>query len=69
LYSKYPTKRAPEGSGDFKVGGHCEIRTGTVKYAEYLVLLAREKGMLHGIIERLTEIGRCHGMEKNVDRH
>jgi hypothetical protein len=42
LYSKYFTKRAPEGFGDFKIE---EQVTGTVKYAEYLVLLAREEGV------------------------
>jgi len=39
LHSKYLTKKALEGFGDFKVGGQ-EIRT--VIYADDLVLLAME---------------------------
>jgi hypothetical protein len=40
LYSEYHTKEALEGFGDFKIGGQV-IRT--VKYADDLLLLAREK--------------------------
>jgi hypothetical protein len=36
-----------------------------VKYADNLVLLAKEE---RGIIDRLTEIGRCYGMEINVEK-
>jgi len=32
------------------------------------VLLAREEGVLQGINERLTEIGRYHEMETNVEK-
>jgi hypothetical protein len=63
LYSKYLTIGALESFGDFKIG---EQVTGSVKYAEYLVLLAREEGVLQDITERLTEIGRYRGMEMNV---
>jgi hypothetical protein len=37
-----------------------------VKYADDLVLLAKEEGMLQGMIERLAEIGRFCGIELNV---
>ena len=37
-----------------------------MKYANYLVSLAKVEAMVWGIIKRLTEIGRCYGMEINV---
>jgi hypothetical protein len=43
LYSEYLTKEATEGFGDFKIGGQV-IRI--LKYAEYLVLLAKEEIVL-----------------------
>jgi hypothetical protein len=39
-----------------------------MKYADDLVLLAREKIVLQGIIDRLIEVGRCYGMEMNVGK-
>jgi hypothetical protein len=54
LYSEYLTKEALEGFGDFKIRGQV-MRT--VKYADGLVLLAREEKVLQGMVERLTEIG------------
>jgi hypothetical protein len=65
LYSEYLTKEALEGCGDFKIGGQV-IRT--VKYAADLVLLAREEKVLQGMVDRLSEIGRCYGMEMNVEK-
>jgi len=32
------------------------------------VLLANEEMVLQGMIDRLTETGRCHGMEMNVGK-
>jgi hypothetical protein len=64
LYSEYLTKEAIEGFGDFKIGGQV-IRT--VKYADDLVLLAREEKVLQGMVDRLSEIGRRYGMEMNVE--
>jgi hypothetical protein len=66
LYCEYLTKEALEGFGDFKIGGQV-IRT--VKYAEDLVLLAREENVLQGMVDRLIEIGRCYGMEMNVEKN
>ena len=43
LYSIYLTKEAPEGVGDFKIGGKVVY---TVKYADDLVLLAKEEAVL-----------------------
>jgi hypothetical protein len=33
----------------------------TVKYADDLVLMAKEETVLQGRIDRLIEIGRCYG--------
>jgi hypothetical protein len=64
LYSEYLTEEALEGFGDFKIGQ--VIRT--VKYADDLVLLAKEETVLQGMIDRLTEIGRSNGMKMNVEK-
>jgi hypothetical protein len=39
-----------------------------VKYADDFVLLAREEMLLQGMIFKLIEIGRCYGMEMNVEK-
>jgi len=54
-----------EGLGDFKIGGQI---IHTVKYADDLVVLAKEENVLQDMIEKLTEIGRCYGMEINVEK-
>jgi hypothetical protein len=38
------------------------------KYADDLVLLAREEKALQGMVDRLSEIGRRYGMEMNVEK-
>jgi hypothetical protein len=65
LYSEYLTKDALKWFGDFKIGGQL-IRP--VKYADDVVLLAKEKTMLQGMIDRLIEIGRRYGTEMNVEK-
>jgi hypothetical protein len=65
LYSKYLTKKTLEGLGDFKIGGQIIF---TVKYADDLVLLAKEEKALQDMIDKLIEIGRCYGMEINVEK-
>jgi hypothetical protein len=65
LYSEYLTKKALKGFGDFKIGGQI---IHTVKYADDLVLLAKEEKVLQDIIDKLNEIGRCYGMEMNVEK-
>jgi hypothetical protein len=64
LYSKYLTNKFFDGFGDFKIGQ--VICTG--KYADDLVLLAKEEAVLQGMILRLIEIGRCYGIEMNVEK-
>jgi hypothetical protein len=65
LYSASLTKEALEGFGDFKIGGQI---IHTVKYADELVLLPKEEKVLQDMIDKLTEIGRCYGMEMNVEK-
>ena len=59
------TKEALEGFGDFKIGGQI---IHTVKYADDLVLLAKEGNVLQKMIDTLIEIGGCYGMEMNVEK-
>jgi hypothetical protein len=40
----------------------------TVKYADDLVLQAKEEKVLQDMIDKLIEIGRCYGMEMNVEK-
>ena len=54
-----------EGLGGLKIGRQI---THTVKYADDLVLLAKEEKVLQDMIEKLIEIGRCYGMEINVEK-
>jgi hypothetical protein len=37
-----------------------------MKYADDLGL--KEEAVLQGMIKRLTEVGRCYGMEVNVEK-
>jgi hypothetical protein len=39
-----------------------------VKYADDLVLLAKEEMVLQDMIDKLTEIGRSYGNEMNVEK-
>jgi len=55
LYSEYLSKEALEGLGDFKIGG----QSFTLKYADDLVLLAKEEKAMQDMIDKLIEIGRC----------
>ena len=59
------TKEALDGLGDFNVGGQF---IQTVKYADDLVLMAKEEMALQGMIDKLIEIGRCNGTEMNVEK-
>ena len=39
-----------------------------MKYVDDLVLMAKEETVIQGMIDKLTEIGRCYGMEMNVGK-
>jgi len=54
-----------EGLGDFKIGGKI---IHTVKYVDDLVLLPKEEKVLQDMIDKLIEIGRCYGIEMNVEK-
>jgi hypothetical protein len=65
LYSKCLTKEALVGLGDFSIRGQI---IQTVKYADDLVLMAKEETVLQGMIDKLIETGRYCGMEMNVEK-
>jgi hypothetical protein len=65
LHSEYLTKETPEKFGDFKMGGQV---IHTVKTADGLMLLAKEKTVLQGMTNRLTETGRCYEVKMNVKK-
>jgi hypothetical protein len=74
LYNECLPKEALEGFEDYKIGGQI---IHTVKYAYDRVLLAKEGKVLQDIlidilidiiIDILIEIGRCSGMEMNVEK-
>jgi len=65
LCSECLTKEALEGFGDFKISGQ---NIHSVKYTDDLVLLAKEEKVLQDMIDKLTEIGGCYGMEMNVEK-
>ena len=64
LYSECLAKEALERLGEFKIGGKI---IHTVKYAVDLVLVAKEENVIQVMINKLIEIGRCYGMEMNVE--
>jgi len=53
LYNECLTKEALDGLGDFNIGQIIQ----TVKYADDLVLMAKEETVLQGMIDKLIEIG------------
>jgi len=65
LYHKCFTKEALDGLGDFNIGGQI---IQTVKYADDLVLMAKEETVLQDMIDKLIEIGSWYGMEMNVEK-
>ena len=65
LYSECLIKEALNGLGDFNIGGKI---IQIVKYADGLVLMAKEEMVLRGMIDKLIETGRYYGMEMNVKK-
>jgi hypothetical protein len=64
-YSEYLTKAALERFGNFRIGGQV-IRT--VKYADDVVLLAKEVTATQSVTDTLIQTGSCYGMEMNVEK-
>jgi hypothetical protein len=50
LYSEYLTKESLQGFEDFQIGGKI---IQTLKYADYLVLLAKDEKVLQDMIDKL----------------
>jgi len=65
LYSECLTKEALEGCGDIKLG---EQIIHTVKYADELVLLAKEEKVIQDMFDKPIETGGCYGIEMNVEK-
>ena len=65
LYSECLTKEALDGLGDFSIGGQI---IQTAKYADDLVLMAKEETVLQSMTDKLIETGRYYGMEMNVKK-
>jgi hypothetical protein len=65
LYSEYLTKEVLEEFENFKTERYVIC---TVKYADDLVLLAKEETVLQGMTNRLIEISSCCGMETNMEK-
>jgi hypothetical protein len=65
LYNECLTNETLEGLGDFKIGGQI---IHTVKYADDLVLMAKEEMVLQDTIDKLIEIRGCYGMEMSVEK-
>ena len=57
------TNVALEDSIDFKIEGQA---IPAVIYADEFVLIAEEETVLQGMINRLSEVGKRCGMERNV---
>ena len=65
LYSECLTKEALGGLGDFNIGGQI---IQTAKYADDLVLMAKEEKVLQDMTDKLIETGIYYGMEMNVEK-
>jgi hypothetical protein len=65
MFMVWLTKGALDGLGDFNIGGQI---IQTVKYADDLALMSKEETVLQSMIDKLIEIGRCYGMEMNVEK-
>jgi hypothetical protein len=64
LYNEYLTIEALEGFGDRRIG---QVIC-SVKYADDLVILAKEQMVLQGMIDRLIEIRICQGIEMDMEK-
>lgn len=65
LYGEWLAKEALDGTGDFKIGGRVIT---TIKYADDLVVLAKEEKELQNMMDKLVERGREYGMKINIEK-
>ena len=59
LVQRMPYQGSSGLDGDFKIGGQI---IQTVKYADDLILMAKEETVLQGMIDELSEIRRRYDM-------
>ena len=64
MYKEYVTKGDLKGFVKFGSGGQL---IGTVRYTDEFVVLGEEEAVLQGMFDRVIEVGRCCGMEVNVE--
>ena len=65
LVQQMPCQGSSGGFGDFKIEGQI---IHIVKYAEVLVLMAKEEMVLHDMVDKLIEIEICYGMVVNMEK-
>jgi len=65
LYSKCLTTEALVVLGGVNFGGQI---IQILKYADELVVMAKDETVLHGMIEKLIETGSCYVMEMNAKK-
>lgn len=65
LYGEWLAREALKGCGNFRIGGRL---INTIKYADDLVVLARNQRQLQYMMNRLVETGRKYGMEINIEK-
>ena len=66
LYSKCLTTEALVVLGGVNFGGQI---IQILKYADELVVMAKDETVLHGMIEKLIETGSCYVMEMNAKKN
>ena len=64
MYNEYVTKGALNGFDSFDSRGQL---IGTVRFTDEFVILGEEEAVLQGMFDRVIEVGRCCGMEVNVE--
>ena len=65
LYGEFLAKEALKGCGNFKIGGRL---INTIKYADDLVVLAKNQKQLQLMMNKLVETGKKYGMEINTEK-
>ena len=65
IYGEWLMNEALEGMGDFKVGGRI---INNIKYADDVVLMAKDEKELQRMLDRLVETGNRYGMKINADK-
>ena len=64
LYNEYVSEVALNGFDSFDSRGQL---IGTVRYTDEFVIVGEEEAVLQGMVDRVIEVGKCCGMEVNVE--